>query len=83
MTERQALILLALCLLGGGWTTYDLISALRTGKARGRWGSTITREGRPKAFRTWVVAQYVVVALFAAGFVWSAMVAGEMAALGS
>lgn len=80
MTDRQALILFALCLFGGGWATYDLISAMRTGKARGRWGSTITRKGRPKAFRVWMISQCVVVALFTAGLVWAAMSVGELVA---
>jgi hypothetical protein len=72
MTDRQALILLALCLLGGGWATYDLISAVRTGKACARWGSAITSKSCPKAFRPWMIGQCVVVALFAAGLVWAA-----------
>jgi len=83
MTDRQVLILLGLCLAGGGWATCDLISAVRTGKARGRWGSTITRKGRPKAFRTWMIGQCEVVALFAAGVVWAAIRVGEVLALGS
>ena len=65
-------MLLALCLFGGGWAVYDLISAIRTGRARGRWGSTITRKGRPKLFQTWVISQYFAVAMLAAGLVWAA-----------
>jgi|GEM_PF-5475798 len=83
MTDRQAWILLALCLFGGGRATYDLISVRQTGRARGRWGSTITRNARPKAFQIWMISQCVMVALFAAGLVWAAMEVGEMVALGS
>ena len=71
MTDRQAWILLALCLFGGGLAVHDLISAIHTGKARGRWGA-ITRKGRPKAFRTWVISQWIAVALLAAGLIWAA-----------
>ncbi len=60
-----------------------LISALRTGKARGQWGNTITRKGRPKTFRVWMIGQYVVVALFAAGLVWAVIRVGKMLSLGS
>jgi hypothetical protein len=72
MTDTQVQILLAICVLGGGVAVYDLVSGLRTGKAPGRWGVTITRQNRPTAFRTWMIAQCVILALFFAGLIWSA-----------
>jgi hypothetical protein len=50
--------------------TFDLIRALRDGRALGAFGQTITREGRPALFRRWMISQYVLMGLCMAGLVW-------------
>jgi hypothetical protein len=47
----------------------DLWKTLRTGRARGRFG-TITREGRPERYWRYVYASYVVLAACAGAFLW-------------
>jgi len=56
-----------IALLLGAWVAYDLWHALKTGKARGRFG-TITRKKRPKRFQ-WYIIGDVVVLVFCAGVV--------------
>jgi len=47
----------------------DLAWTLRSGRARGRFG-TITRRGQPKRFWRYVYSSYVVLAFCAAVFLW-------------
>jgi len=47
----------------------DLRKTLRTGRARGRFG-TITREKRPARYWRYVYASYVVLAACAGVFLW-------------
>ena len=47
----------------------DLRKTLRTGRARGRFG-TITREKRPEKFWRYVYASYVLLAACAGVFLW-------------
>ena len=58
---------LALCL--GGWIVYDLKTVLRTGKARGRFG-TVTRRGRPTLFRNYIIGDCIVLAGCAGVLLW-------------
>jgi len=48
----------------------QLANALRTGRARGRYG-TITREGQPRRFWRYVYSAYVVLLLSAAAILWA------------
>jgi hypothetical protein len=50
--------------------TLDLVRALRSGKALGGFGQTITRQGRPTLFRRWMISQYAMMGLCAAGLAW-------------
>src|SRR6185437_12125933 len=43
--------------------TFDLVRSLRSGRALGAFGQTITREGRPALFRRWMISQYVLMGL--------------------
>jgi len=63
--ERLAFfdLLLAACV------GFDLVQTLRTGRARGRWG-TITRKHRPDRFWRYVYGDYVVLGMCAAALVW-------------
>jgi len=47
----------------------DLAWTLRSGRARGRFG-TITRRGQPKRFWRYVYSSYVVLAFCAVVFLW-------------
>ena len=47
----------------------DLVRTLRTGRARGRFG-TITRKARPARFWRYVYSSYVFLAGCAAVFIW-------------
>jgi hypothetical protein len=78
MIDHRMPVILVTCLLGTTLAAYDLISAIGTGKARGRWGNTITRSRRPKAYWTWMVAQGLVVALFIAGVIWAGKALGYL-----
>ena len=52
MNRSHVIILLAVALaLAGG---IDLTVTLRTGRARGRWSGTMTREKQPKRFWRYV-----------------------------
>jgi len=50
--------------------TFDLIVALRTGRARGR-GGTITRKGQPRRFWRYVYSSYVMLLLCAGAILWA------------
>jgi hypothetical protein len=70
MSNHNIWLLLVISAIGLALTAYELISALRTGKAFGRWGSTITRSGRPRVFRNWIIGQIIVVAFFFGVLIW-------------
>ena len=59
------LIDVALAVLVAG----DLVRTLRTGRARGRFG-TITRRGQPKRFWRYVYGSWAVLAFCAVLFLW-------------
>lgn len=52
------------------FVSFDLVRALRTGRARGR-GGTVTRKGQPQRFRRYVYADFVVLAFGVIGFIWA------------
>ena len=64
--EKSSVTLL-LMLAVAAMVSLDLVRALRTGKARGRFG-TFTRKGRPALFKRYVVADVFMLVL-CAGFI--------------
>ena len=61
MNRSHVIILLAVALaLAGG---IDLTVTLRTGRARGRWSGTMTREKQPKRFWRYVYSGCVALVL--------------------
>jgi hypothetical protein len=48
---------------------WDLVRALKTGRARGRWG-TITRAHQPERFWRYIYQSYALLAFLAATCVW-------------
>jgi hypothetical protein len=58
-----------LFLLVTALAAFDLFRTLRTGRARGRWSGTITREGQPKRFWRYVYSGCAVLVFFLAAFV--------------
>jgi hypothetical protein len=78
MIDHRMPVIFVTCLLGTALAGYDLVSAISTGKARGRWGNTIRRVRRPKAYWTWMAVQGLVVALFIAGMIWAGKALGYL-----
>jgi len=68
MQRSHAIILLFLGL--AAFQGVLLAIALRTGRARGRYG-TITREGQPRRFWRYVNSAYVVLLLCAGVILWA------------
>jgi hypothetical protein len=61
---------IVISVLAGALVGGELIRTLRTGKARGRWG-TITKQGRPDRYWRYVYSGYVALALCAAAAIWA------------
>ena len=59
-----------IALLLAGYAAFDLVKALRSGKARGRVGS-IHRKTRPVAFRTYIIGDAAVIFLALVAALWN------------
>ena len=67
---QRSHIVMILFLVLAAMITFDLIVALRTGRARGR-GGTITRKGQPRRFWRYVYSSYVMLLLCAGAILWA------------
>jgi hypothetical protein len=74
MQRSHFIILLAL--LAAAVNIFDLTVALRTGRARSRFG-TITRRGQPRRFWRYVYAGYAVLAICAGLILWALISPGS------
>ena len=68
--------ILLLALVAAAVNVVDLTVALRTGRARGRFG-TITREGQPRKFWRYVYAGYAVLAGCSVTILWALISPGS------
>ena len=73
--QRSHLIIL-LCLALAAMQGMQLVTALRTGRARGRLG-TITRAGQPRRFLRYIYSAYAVLIVCAAAILWALISPGS------
>ena len=69
LMPRSSYAILLFFLLGA-FVIADLANALRTGRARGRYG-TITRHGQPARFWRYIYGDYLVIGFCVAAIAWA------------
>jgi hypothetical protein len=70
MTSKDILLFAAVSL--GVFISFDVTTAIRTGRARGKFG-TITRARRPDAFRRYIIGDVIVLAFCLGVTIWLAI----------